>query len=139
MDNRNEVLCLLIELSGHTEGMAHDVTRHEDIIQAQAKLIISLTNQVERLSDEMDAAKTAIQALYPRNEYGLTEGEARFAHGAISVLSDGKTPDWKPWPKCHCIRDPEASQDARALYQDSTRVRTTRIYERDNQESHLLR
>lgn len=120
---------ILSELGHLLQGVATNVIRHDELLRVQAKLIKDLCERVDELEHQTELAKSTINALWPRNQYGLTESEARLAHACIQIGLHGTEPSrwsqWKPWPLCHCQRDPEASEDARAL----DHVEKVRIYD----------
>lgn len=111
---------LLVQVGAIVKAQGKHITRLDEVTKVQAQLITNLTETVEDQNDELVWLKQVVIALYPRNEYGLTEAEARLAHACIQIglhgMDQSQWSQWKPWPLCHCQRDTEASEDARALY-----------------------
>lgn len=113
------------------------MTEAEDVIDDLTNMILTLSRKVEAQSevirlmrdelqlvgdvadanqDDINRIRAVLRRLEDRNEYGLSESEARFVHDSLDVLlGRGETP-FRPWPQCHCQLSPDASSMAPALH-----------------------
>ncbi len=117
---QKELKTLLTQVGAIVQTQGKHITRLDELTKVQAQIITNLTDAIESQDDDIALLKQTVIAMYPKNEYGLTEAEARLAHACIQIglygMDQSQWSHWKPWPLCHCQRDSEASQDARALH-----------------------
>ncbi len=113
---------VLRQIMAIVESQQDRVRGLESTIEDHKSFTLSLHRAYERLMEDyasFDELVELADVLQHRNQYGMTEAEARLAHLCIQVglhgLDERKWSRWEPWPLCHCQADLEASADAAIL------------------------